>query len=223
MPSETMKKTIHVICAALFVGLFMISTVGMAANHGQSCQAVISESTLYPFQELRTGRTETYLGRGFFGRVFLRFESSGDYSVYKIYGSIADPKGLQIFSDIRSFDFLAKHTDRFSFKLPQYEQVDNTTLKLSYHPGLTLQSLMKEPHVHYEIRKKVRLQYQAMIQELKLLLASHDFEIKITTPEGFERLWASRIENGIKTSFIIKVDNVIVDPNDLSFTLIDPY
>lgn len=158
-----------------------------------------------------------FLGRGAWGKVYLRTDSSHNFYVEKIYGS-----DRQLRQDHRALQFLARNFKHANFSVAQSTTLDSLKLRLSYHPGRSVQDLTEDLHLPLSVRNSVKEAYRELIRSLTKFFQLEDFDFDLLE-QSLPRISADNDSfGGGSIHFIIKPDNIIVDPISLNLTLIDP-
>ena len=170
-----------------------------------------------PIQDIK--KDGKILGEGQNAVVRVFTDANGEKYVVKTYKSDSAHRNSQIQNDLRVFKFLNAHKKNFSFILPDVSHLGGNKMKLSYHPGRTVLDLLNDKETKPEIKKKIETSYKKMMNEVEATL--HDFH-------GIEKsadvLSAENDSLAMgDVHIIIKKDNVIVDPETLKLTLIDPH
>lgn len=159
------------------------------------------------------------LGEGQNAIVRLFTDANGEKYVIKTYNSDSTHRNSQIQNDLRVFKYLNTYRKNFSFTLPVVSYEGGNKMKLSYHPGRTVLDLLSDKTTKLEIKKKIEASYKKMMDEIEAIL--HDFHAVEKTTDKLSAENDSLAMGDVH--IIIKKDNVIVDPETLKLTLIDPH
>ncbi len=158
------------------------------------------------------------LGAGQNGEVKLLSDGKSKY-VVKAYHSKSDHRTSQIQSDLRAFRYLEKYKARFSFELPLVKYLGANEIQMSYHEGRTVDELLKDKKTNAEVKEKIEKAYAKLLSEIEATL--HHFD-HVEKKDGILVAEDDQLAMG-PFHFIIKKDNVIVNPETLRLTLIDPH
>ncbi|MGZ5278533.1 MAG: hypothetical protein ACXWC9_01240 [Pseudobdellovibrionaceae bacterium] len=218
-----LKITHSVRTFALYSWLYIILTVPHGIAAGFTCAQVHTPLYKFEFSDPRISGP-TLLGEGEFGKVELQKNHKGQDIALKTYKMKGPHSDSQLNRDYRAFKFLLNYKYKFSFHLPQVDKVSDQILRMDYYPGRTVEDLFADAAVKPEVKSRIKTKYEKMIQELTDFLGDHEFDIDRTVVSGLIRISATN--DSFSTGaidFIIKPDNVIVDPETLHLALIDPY
>lgn len=208
---------------AFFSWLFVILTVSTSAGADYKCTHLFRARYKFEFDDPRENGV-SLLGEGEFGKVELKLDSKSHFFAFKTYKKTGANPQAQLISDFRAFKFLSNHKYRFSFNLPRVDKVSSHELSMDYYPGRTVADLNQDDQVKPEVKSQVKIKYENLVHEIKELLVDQEFEIDEKIDAGLSRVSAFNDSYSMgRIDFIIKPDNVIVDPETLKLTLIDPY
>lgn len=196
--------------------LFLAFLISMAAFAGNK----IFCNDFFDFSPVSNiTREGKVLGQGQNAIVRVFTDTKNEKYVVKTYYSDFSHRNSQIQNDLRAFNFLNAYKKRFSFTLPEVSHLGENKMKLSYHPGRTVLDLLTDESTKAEVKKSIEKSYKKMLDEIESCL--HDFHSVERTADVLSA------ENELLTrgavQIIIKKDNVIVNPETLKLTLIDPH
>lgn len=139
----------------------------------------------------------------------------------------------QILSQYRAETFRLVDFERTMERIEGYS-MPQMTARTDYVPGRNAHDLLMDPHVSSTTKKIVRENFVRLMQNLKQVLSHDDLGVtKLTQVDPEPRFFYDEkidkvpmLKGQLKKggAIIIKTDNVIVNPDDLSvMTLVDPY
>lgn len=239
---------------ALLLFIFNLSVLAAQAVYAvNSCQHVFASSPAPFFASLNPQQTDfqaskaILLGTGMTGTASLLQTPGGpaEFAVQKIYHS-SEESALHYEADAQMLNFLAKNlkaSDRtfvaVSAKSLGLQKFDGATephyaIETPYVPGRTLHSLLLDPAIPEQMKETLRNIYLEKLRKIQEIFKAtyrretYGMNLKEAQPEFFRdrQMDAMPILIGelLTNRFVLKSDNVIVDPFQVeTMTIIDPY
>lgn len=158
------------------------------------------------------------LGEGLNGTVNL-IELNGQTIVLKTYKSHNTDHFSQIQRDYRSLRFLRKNQASFSFKVPDFIEVQKNQMRLTYFEGRSLEDLLADPQVSSELKITLHRKFSQALDEVQAVVS--DFQA-LERKSDYLKAEEDSFASG-DIFLIIKSSNFIVNPRTLEFALIDPH
>lgn len=203
------------------LSIIIVNTLAQGAQLS-SCHQVLDQNRhLFNFEDprLKVRHNEPYfLGEGAWGKVWLMGDSKVGWHVDKTY---RDPQQLE--KDRRALKFLGAKFHHPHFRVIDSKSKNNTTLSLPYSIGRTLEDVYLDTTTSKLIRDRIRDSYVELLRAMLKFFEHEEFLIDIRRSE-LPRVSAQNDAYAMGGyHFIIKPDNIILDPVSLEMTLIDPF
>ncbi len=217
--------------------------VAPTSAKGAQCAEIfvanVTPDLVFPYVR-READGEKFLSQGYSAHVYL-VRGEKHLMIKKIYKESQfgvnrfhfDIEGLQALRALHS-GFRVAEGERYMEPAITRDDVPRPAARLKYVEGRTVHSLLTDATLSPDLRDRVAEIYMAKFNDLKAKLeASGDLknEVSVVAPEAkyfFDGLVDSvlmmRAESKTGGPLLIKSDNVVVDPYDLSvMTIVDPY
>ena len=197
---------------------FILFFLTLNLANAKICDSFFQSQLKFYFTDPRLQQSEKLeLGEGLAGKVYLQFDAkTSQYVVIKEYKFSPQEPNSQFHNDLRAFEILRSRS-QLSFSLPDVQKVEMGKLRLSYHPGRTIEDLFYDPKIPSKLKKEIEKRYIEVLREMIKSLEGIGFSPTVKRNE----LPRIAFQKGT-TQIILKPDNFIVDPETLKFTLIDP-
>ncbi len=160
------------------------------------------------------------LGKGEFGAVYRIEESNGQSFVVKVY---EDYEAKEM--DLARFSYLAKvlnkspRLPRVRFHLAQATELPGNQTRLNFVPGRTLASLLDSRDTPTSLHLELIRRFDLLLQNLRADLATQG---AVFSSFGSPIMVKDR-RGKFTIDFLLHHGNILVDPNTLEMTIIDPY
>lgn len=158
-----------------------------------------------------------FLGEGVWGKVYLQADSSKGWKVEKKY-----KHQQQLHKDLKALQFLKSKFQTEQFRVVEAQWKDSQTMKLEYYPGRTIEDVFMDKKTSTAIKLKIQENYIQLLRKMIEFFEREEFLIDVRRGD-LPRVSAQNDSfGGGGIHFIIKPDNIIIDPDTLEMTLIDP-
>jgi hypothetical protein len=210
---------------------------------GPQCSELFLENVIpdpvYPYVK-RTATAEKFLSEGYSAHVYLMPSIHGLF-IKKMYKETEfgtnrfhyDIEGLHALHELHSA-FRVVEGERYMEPSLSRDELPRPAARLKFVEGRTVHALLTDADVSPEVKAQVSNLYSHKLADLKHKLeASGDLKDETTLLDSEVRYFFDGHLDGMKMlraesrtggPLLIKTDNVIVDPYDLSrMTIVDPY
>lgn len=202
--------------------------IGVAlAGAGRAACASTLASCVERDLEAASQESGQYLGGGLGGDAWLIRDAQGQLIVQKMPNS--GKAGDEVLrTEAALFDSLharAREGKNLGFRLPSVQRFSlpdgKMGLYVEYRPGLNAEQFLRSLQISASVKARVQANYLKAIEALSQSLGDPIGLTAAVGPETQDLPSFSMILDG--RLLLIKSDNVIVDPQDLSLSLIDRY
>ncbi len=212
--------------------LGLLFSFGTASFANTSCPAQFEKLIAKGFLSREDDHFKYYqLGGGFNGTVYrVESKSNGKEYVQKVFkaglssGLANDVKGFALIENFVK----SEHAPMKVVKI--IKQQDDRTLLLEYTKGLTLKDFMKNPNISAGSKEKISHEYTQLLQKFDHYVQKNTKVQERSFFDAFEptehQLSFELEDKSLSEGYLlvyIHNENIIINPETLEMTLIDPY